>query len=271
MARKPTTGTAVRALLTSMLLLPALPGMSAEEMLSEVQPPADKGVAAQEASPRGPEGERPAVEIPEGIVLDDGWYTRIDTTMGVIVARLLPGQAPQAVAHFAALAEGKLTWNDPFTGEPTNEPYYDGVAIHKVEAGSRLEAGDRTGTGKGAAPFWIPPEGFGPITFNKPGRLGMTRAPMGRISGSLFFISASGLPFLSRRHPCFGKVVHGLETVYRISSVKTYSNGKPIEDVILEKVRIFKVGDPDPLPDPEEYTAPAGNKLQLRKPSRSRR
>ena len=78
-----------------------------------------------------------------------GWYAVIDTSLGRILARLLPEQAPQAVAHFAALAEGRLEWNDPFTGKPRRDPYYDGVVIHRVAAGQRFEAGDPTGTSRG--------------------------------------------------------------------------------------------------------------------------
>jgi hypothetical protein len=39
-----------------------------------------------------------------------GWYARLDTDKGPIVAKLLPDQAPQSVAHFAALAQGRLEW-----------------------------------------------------------------------------------------------------------------------------------------------------------------
>ena len=41
---------------------------------------------------------------------------------------------------------------------------------------------------------------------------------------------------------------------WNISQVKAYSNRRPIEDVIIERVRIFAVGDPPPLPEPRPYT-----------------
>jgi peptidyl-prolyl cis-trans isomerase A (cyclophilin A) len=219
---------------------------------------------ATPAPPPAPADAAAAVEIPEGLELSEGWYTRIDTSMGVIVARLLPEQAPQATAYFAALAEGRLEWNDPYTGEPSTARYYDGVAVHKVMAGQRFEAGDHTGTGMGAAPFWIPHEGIGPATFHAPWRLGMTGASLDRVSGSMFFITAASQPWLTGRHPCFGTVVHGKEEVRQITAVKAYSNGKPIDPVVLEKVRIFKVGDPEPLPEPEPYT-PRPTRMQMQK------
>ena len=181
---------------------------------------------------------------------ETGWYARIITSRGTIVARLLPEQAPQSVAYFVALARGELVWNDPFTGEPKKEPYYDGIKIHKAEAGQRFEAGDPTGSSQGYAPFYLPHEGFGPINFSGGGRLGNTRGGGGLISGSMFFVSAEGMSWLNGRHPCFGIVVSDLELVRQICAVKTDSIGRPLEPIIIETVEIFSVGDPDPVPEP---------------------
>lgn len=192
-------------------------------------------------------------EPPAKPELPVGWYAEIDTTLGTIVARLLPEQAPQAVAHFTALAEGRLAWNDPFTGEVRNDPYYNGVPIHKVVAGQRFEVGDPTGTGRGAAPFYLPPEGFGPVNFSWGWRLGMTTASLGRISGSLFFVTESSQPWLSGRHPCFGVVLDGKDVIRHITSLAADSSGRPRTRVLLEEIRIFKSGDPEPLPEPEHF------------------
>jgi peptidyl-prolyl cis-trans isomerase A (cyclophilin A) len=185
--------------------------------------------------------------------LDDGWYARVRTSVGEIVFRLLPEQAPQSVAHFTALAEGRLEWIDPFTGLPSTDPYYDGVIVHKVRAGQRFEAGDRTGTGRGAAPFHVPEEGKSPITFDRPGRVGMTRASLGRISGAQFFMTTAPQPFLNRRHPCFGVIVRGADVVEAISSVPAGSAGKPRDPIVIETIRILAVGEPAPLPEPVRY------------------
>ncbi len=190
-------------------------------------------------------------KIPPG--LPQGWYARISTSFGDIVARLLPEQAPQSVAHFAALAEGKLAWTDPFTGETRKDPYYDGTKVHLVEAAQRFEAGDRTGTGRGAPTYYVPPEGKGPVNFSRPGRLGMTRASLGRVSGVQFFATAASQPFLNGHHPCFGEVVSGREVIEAISTVKSFANGKPLDPPEIRNVRIFKVGEPPPLPDPVLY------------------
>ena len=72
-----------------------------------------------------------------------------------------------------------------------------------------------------------------PIDFSRPWRLGMTRAPLGRISAAQFFVTAGSQPAFTMRHPCFGTVISGKETVFRITSVPTYNNGRPIEPVVL--------------------------------------
>jgi peptidyl-prolyl cis-trans isomerase A (cyclophilin A) len=195
----------------------------------------------------------PPVRLP--IRLPTGWYAGIETTHGVIVARLLPEQAPQSVAHFAALAEGRLPWTDPVTGVETTGHYYDGVLVHKAVAGQRFEAGDRLGTGYSAPDFYVPPEGFGPLNFHQGSRLGMTMSRYGgKISGVVFFATAEPQPWLSGKHPCFGEIVVGWDVVWSISKVGTSGDGRPREPVRIDRVRLFKIGDPPPLPEPVPHT-----------------
>jgi peptidyl-prolyl cis-trans isomerase A (cyclophilin A) len=186
--------------------------------------------------------------------LPRGWYARITTDMGEIVVRLLPEQAPQSVAHFVALAEGRLGWIDPFTGSETEGNYYDGVVIHKVELAQRFETGDRTGTGRGSPPLYVPPEGGGPVNFHQGNVVGMTRAPLGKISAVQFFVTVTPQPWLTGRHPCFGEVVSGEEVAFEITAVPRDSAGKPRDPIHVQKIRIFKVGEVGPLPEPVPYT-----------------
>jgi peptidyl-prolyl cis-trans isomerase A (cyclophilin A) len=238
-------------------LAPRIRALSCACALAALAPAARAAEAAPApapAAPAAPAVVAPAEEgLPAGLELQPGWYARIDTTKGTIVARLLPEQAPQTVAHFAALAEGRLAWNDPFTGEQKTGNYYDSVEVHLVEAGQRFEAGDRTGTGRGAPPFYVPPELKGPIGFDRPGRLGMTRQSLGRISGVQFFVTNVGTPWLRGMHPCFGEVVAGMDVVHAITSVKTGPYSKPIEPITIQKLRIHKVGDVPPLAEPVRY------------------
>lgn len=200
------------------------------------------------------EGEAPAAPAPFSVDgLERGWYAGFRTSMGDFLVRLLPEQSPQAVAHFAALAEGRLPWNDPVTGETKQGRYYDGLLVHKVEDGRRFESGDPTATGRGAPRYYVPAEGFGPVNFSRPFVVGMTRAPLGKISGVQFFVTSAPEPYLSPRHPCFGEVVGGREVVSAITGVQTNAVGQPLEQILIESVVILAAGDPFPLPEPERY------------------
>ena len=63
---------------------------------------------AQPAAPAATDSDTNKQDYLSQLRLDEGWYARLETDRGMILIRLLPDQAPQSVAHFAALAEGKL-------------------------------------------------------------------------------------------------------------------------------------------------------------------
>jgi peptidyl-prolyl cis-trans isomerase A (cyclophilin A) len=184
-----------------------------------------------------------------------GWYAEVTTSFGSFTFRLLPEQAPQTVAHFVAFATGTMEFVDPFTGAKKKEPYYDNVAIHKAKYAVRFEAGDRTGTGHGMPPVWVPSEP-GPINFTRPYRVGMTGATLKRISGVLFFVSIVSEPYLNASHNCFGEVIDGRDVIERICNVKTDQRGMPLEPVYIRHVAIVKSGNPDPLPEAVPYDPP---------------
>ncbi len=190
-----------------------------------------------------------------------GHYAVIETDLGRVVARLLPEQAPQSVAHFAALAMGELAWTDA-SGEEQKYPYYDGLPIHILRAGLLFEAGDWTGTGRGAPPLYAPEEGYGPYNFSDAGRLGMTRVN-GRPSAVQFFVTAAANPRFNRVFPCFGMVVEGREVVFQISQQKAFANGRPIEEIKIDSIRIHRIGQPAPLPKPRQ-TVSGPTKLERR-------
>jgi peptidyl-prolyl cis-trans isomerase A (cyclophilin A) len=190
-----------------------------------------------------------------------GHYAVIETDLGRVVARLLPEQAPQSVAHFAALAMGELAWTDA-SGVEQKYPYYDGIPIHILRAGLLFEAGDWTRTGRGAPPFYAPEEGYGPYDFSDAGRLGMTRMG-GRPSAVQFFVTAAANPRFNRVFPCFGNVVEGREVVFPISQQKTFTNGRPVKDIKINSIRIFQIGTPPPLPEPRQ-TATGPVRLERR-------
>lgn len=199
-------------------------------------------------------GAGPAEGLPEG------WYAVVDTSKGSFTIRLLVEQAPQTVAHFAAFAEGRLEWIDTASGATKKEPYYDGVLVHKIAKGERIEAGDRTGTGRGYPLVYVPLE-LGPVEFTRPYRVGMTGSGGGRVSAVLFFVTRTNQSFLSTRYPCFGEVVRGRETVDAICDVRVDREGRPLEPVEIRSIRIHRSGSPPPLPEPVPFT-PGSHKFE---------
>jgi peptidyl-prolyl cis-trans isomerase A (cyclophilin A) len=181
-----------------------------------------------------------------------GWYADVTTTLGAFTIHLLPQQDPQTVAHFVGFATGTIEYTDPFTGEKKKGPFYDGLKIHRIVPNQRFEAGDPTGTTRGAPPFWVPKED-GPIEFSLPYRVGMTASTGQRISGVLFFVSAVDEPALDASHNCFGEVVRGRDTVDRIVHSPADVNHVPINGPSIEHVKVYKVGDPPPIPAPVRY------------------
>ena len=184
-----------------------------------------------------------------------GWYALIETSLGSFTVKLLPEQAPQTVAHFAAFAQGRMEWVDIATGEKLKRPFYDGLAIHRVTVKQRFEAGDPTGTSRGAPLVWVPKE-QGPVDFSRPFRVGMTGSSMQRISGVLFFVSMVAEPYFNPTHNCFGEVVDGQSVVEAICGVRTDKNKVPLEPVTIKKVSILKSGNPPPLAEPVRYRPP---------------
>ena len=75
----------------------------------------------------------------------------------------------------------------------------------------------------------------GPIDFSGTYRVGSTGAGGGRISGSLFFVSAVPEPYLSGGHNAFGIVVEGREIVDKICIVPSDNHKVLFSLVVLEQ------------------------------------
>lgn len=58
--------------------------------------------------------------------------------------------------------------------------------------------------------------------------------------GSQFFINLKGNHHLDDKHPVFGEVLEGMETVEETSKQKTDKNDRPLQEVTLVRAEIVR-------------------------------
>jgi peptidyl-prolyl cis-trans isomerase A (cyclophilin A) len=159
------------------------------------------------------------------------------TSQGTVVVRLLRDHAPKTVRNFTELAEGAREWKDPRTGQRTTARLFDGTIFHRVIPGFMIQGGDPLGTGTGGPGYKFADEFHTDLVFDRPYLLAMANAGPGT-NGSQFFITVAPTPWLNRKHTIFGEVIEGSDVVDRIAAVKTGSQDRPVEDVVLESVTV---------------------------------
>ena len=171
-----------------------------------------------------------------------GTYAIFETSEGNIVCRLFETDAPKTVANFVELAEGKKEWKHPSTGKKSKDRLYDGTIFHRVIPDFMIQGGDPQGTGMGGPGYQFEDETKGsPHKFDKPGKLAMANAGP-NTNGSQFFITTVPTTWLTGKHTIFGEVVEGQDIVVKISKVARNSQDKPHKPVVLESVKIERVG-----------------------------
>jgi peptidyl-prolyl cis-trans isomerase A (cyclophilin A) len=163
----------------------------------------------------------------------------LDTTQGRVVVRLFPDHAPKTVANFVELAEGGRQWTDPQTRQATTGKLYDGTIFHRVIPDFMIQGGDPLGTGTGGPGYKFADEIHPDLQFSKPYLLAMANAGPGT-NGSQFFITTAATPWLNGKHTIFGEVIEGADVVDKISHVKTASQDRPAENVVIESVTITR-------------------------------
>lgn len=190
------------------------------------------------------EPQFPPIQVPGAGQL----YARLSTSEGVIVVRLEEEKAPKTVANFVGLATGAMEWKDAKTGAAMKgTPLYDGVRFHRVIPDFMIQCGDpltrhtdtaaRWGTG---GPGYRFGDEFHPdLVHDGPGVLSMANAGPGT-NGSQWFITEAATRYLDNRHSVFGRVVAGQDIVGKIARVPRGRNDRPNDDVLLEKVEIFR-------------------------------
>lgn len=152
------------------------------------------------------------------------WYTN----MGDFRAQLREDLVPVTAQNFIDLS---------------NAHFYDDFIFHRVISGFMIQDGCPNGNGTGGPGYSFDDEFHPDLRHDEPGILSMANAGPDT-NGSQYFITVAPTTWLDDVHAVFGKIIDGMEIVYAISEVETYSNDKPIIDVIIDSIRVV-VGEPD--------------------------
>ncbi len=156
----------------------------------------------------------------------------VETNQGNFKLELFLEQSPLTAGNFRKLVENG---------------FYNGTKFHRVIRDFMIQGGDplskndnlknRWGTG-GSEPI---KDEFIKGLSNKRGTLSMANS--GPNSGSSqFFINVVDntyldwdKPPLQSKHPVFGKIIDGMDVIDKISNVRTASQDRPAEDIVIVK------------------------------------
>jgi peptidyl-prolyl cis-trans isomerase A (cyclophilin A) len=193
------------------------------------------------------------VKVTDGSdTLADGIYAIITTNLGVMTARLEYEKVPLIVANFIGLAEGTKFYSkdqQSFPADAEGKPYFDGLIFHRVMKDFMIQGGCPLGNGHGNPRYFLPDQFHPDLKHDGPGVLSMANSGE-HTNGSQFFITHAATPWLDfdninrlGSHSVFGKVVGGLDIVDAIAGVAVSGTNKPNTDVVIESVRILRVGE----------------------------
>ena len=154
----------------------------------------------------------------------------IEITMkngGVIKAELYPEVAPITVENFVKLIK---------------DNFFDGLIFHRVIAGFMIQGGGFTPDGVQKHADSIKGEfdsnGVPNSLLHTRGVLSMARTMFPNSASSQFFIMHEDAPHLDGQYAAFGKVTEGLDIVDEIANCATDFSDKPIEDQVIESIRL---------------------------------
>ena len=173
---------------------------------------------------------------------ENGIYAVIDTSEGEMIFKLFYNETPITVGNFVGLAEGTKEFTDPKTRAKIKKPFYDGLVFHRIIKDFVLQGGCPMGNGMGGPGYSFADECSQSLLHDSAGILSMANSGP-NTNGSQFFITLAPTPHLNGRHTVFGKIIHGADVMNKISKVKTDSQDRPLEEVVIKSIKIVRVGD----------------------------
>ena len=170
------------------------------------------------------------------------------TSEGAIRINLFDDKAPNTVANFLGLATGEKQWLDPMSGQPSNDPFYNGLTFHRIIKDFMIQGGCPLGTGTGGPGYEFDDEIDPSLKFDHPYLLAMANAGLRRgrdgqihgTNGSQFFITVAPTPHLNNAHTIFGEITDeaSKKVVDEIGTTETDRMDRPIEPIVIESIEI---------------------------------
>ena len=171
---------------------------------------------------------------------------------GTVKFRLFPEYAEKGTENFVELAK---------------KGYYDGLTFHRIIKDFMIQGGDPLGTGTGGESAWGGKfdGGTDPHLIHCAGAVAYANSGSTATDGSQFYIvtgtvypseqldqvgsgfsdeakeiysTDGGAPWLDGNYTVFGQVYEGLDVIFRIQATATDASDKPLEDVIMESVKV---------------------------------
>ena len=168
----------------------------------------------------------------EEVVVDYSKETNPIVTMnikdyGTVKIELYPEVAPNTVNNFIELVENG---------------FYDGLTFHRVINDFVIQGGDPLGNGMGGADYSIEGEfinnGHENYLSHEEGVISMARSYDVNSASSQFFIVTGSSTYLDGEYAGFGKVIEGMDIVNSVESVNVDESDKPLEDVVIESMKV---------------------------------
>lgn len=196
---------------------------------------------------------------------------------GTVKFVLFEEYAEKACENFVGLAE---------------KGYYDGLTFHRVINDFMIQGGDPLGNGTGGESVWGGSfdGGTDPHVIHTTGAVAYANSGATSTNGSQFYIvtgtpltdedfanyelygynpssesakevykKTGGTPFLDGGYTVFGQVFEGLDIILKIQTVETDASDKPVEDVIMNSVKVSEYNGEELKWYRSDYEDPGSN------------